>query len=405
MILFDIPLLLMIPLILFIGVILLFLLGAITPADFKSIFKRGAEPEKKSVPKAGAPPEKKSFLQRLDDIKFFEKPTSPAQSTSAVKKAVPGAPEPAPGIAGHVKSFITSLSSLGSVLKERSKKERKVEDINKLLDKTVSEKVKTSALADAANIGGPGGTGAIPVPPGGGKEEDLFLSLSGEEFDAGLLDELDDHEKPAAPSEGAEPTAPVPAPSGSSLAEAELSMPALDISSESDENLKENMPGLEEFSGLEGGDSIDQDFDDLENLSVDDVNLDEELPEEAHEEKPEAKPLKEIPEPEPAEKSGAVKSDWVASDAPGAGSDQISTQADMASFASGSHGTDEDLLSSIASEVKTVKKEIDISLVRELKDFKAPATDIEKELTDMYSQMQVHSKSGKVNPQADKEEK
>lgn len=59
----------------------------------------------------------------------------------------------------------------------------------------------------------------------------------------------------------------------------------------------------------------------------------------------------------------------------------------MASFASGAGGTDEDLLSSIASDVKTVKKEKDISLLRELKDFKAPASQIEDELKGMFDQI------------------
>jgi hypothetical protein len=51
----------------------------------------------------------------------------------------------------------------------------------------------------------------------------------------------------------------------------------------------------------------------------------------------------------------------------------------MAAFASNS-GADEDLLSSIASDVKHTKKDRDVSLLRELKDFKAPAEEIEKEL-------------------------
>ena len=39
------------------------------------------------------------------------------------------------------------------------------------------------------------------------------------------------------------------------------------------------------------------------------------------------------------------------------------------------------MLSSLASDIKYVKKEQNVSLLRELKDFKAPATDIEKELS------------------------
>jgi hypothetical protein len=59
----------------------------------------------------------------------------------------------------------------------------------------------------------------------------------------------------------------------------------------------------------------------------------------------------------------------------------------MAAFAGGAGGTDEDLLSSIASDVKTTVKKKDLSLLRELKDFKAPATQIESELSDMYKRI------------------
>ncbi len=62
----------------------------------------------------------------------------------------------------------------------------------------------------------------------------------------------------------------------------------------------------------------------------------------------------------------------------------VSRQAEMASFAGGSSGTDEDLLSSLASDVKHVAKEQNTSLLRDLKDFKAPATTIENELKEIY---------------------
>ena len=46
------------------------------------------------------------------------------------------------------------------------------------------------------------------------------------------------------------------------------------------------------------------------------------------------------------------------------------------------------MLSSLASDIKHVKKERDLSLLRDLKDFKAPAADIEKELSEMSGQLQ-----------------
>ncbi len=91
-----------------------------------------------------------------------------------------------------------------------------------------------------------------------------------------------------------------------------------------------------------------------------------------------------------------MKTDWVASDAPKGADlpgDEISTQDEMSSFAGGASGSDADLLSSLASDVKHVTKEKNTSLLRDLKDFKAPATDIENELKDMYETMKACQES------------
>jgi hypothetical protein len=188
-----------------------------------------------------------------------------------------------------------------------------------------------------------------------------------------------------------------------SLPEPELSMPDLEMDAAAADILKANA-GDEEpdgFSGLETAGDSDTDFGDLDNISLDDVDLDADLDFEDSESTDE-EPAPESPQPatatapaEEGEPSGAVKTTWIPSDAPGdanMGEDQIGMQSDMAAFASSSGGTDEDLLSSIASDVKHVAKEKDLSLLRELKDFKAPAEQIEKELTDMYQRMSVVQK-------------
>jgi hypothetical protein len=162
-------------------------------------------------------------------------------------------------------------------------------------------------------------------------------------------------------------------------------MPSLDISSEAGEILKEHEGGLEEFKGLEGGESIDQDFSGLDNVNLDDIDLDVEMEEET--------PSATGGSPSPAGNSATtVKTDWVASDAPKGADlpgDEISTQDDMSSFAGGVSGSDADLLSSLASDVKHVTKEKNTSLLRDLKDFKAPATDIENELNTVHETMKA----------------
>ncbi len=61
MILFDVPLIIMIPLILAVGFVILLLLGAITVADFKSVFTR----------KKLKNPKKISLIQRLERDEIF----------------------------------------------------------------------------------------------------------------------------------------------------------------------------------------------------------------------------------------------------------------------------------------------------------------------------------------------
>jgi hypothetical protein len=373
----------MIPLILAVGFVILLLLGAITVADFRSVFKK----------KKLKNPKKISLIQRLDGMKFFEKkpvqpdkkPASPQKKEEVTKSAAKKT-----GAGSHLRLFFTSLGSLRTVLKERSKQAKKVEHINELLDKAVSETVKSSALASAGKGAGPkippSGSGGGPGQKEQEKDQDPFLSLSGDEFDVSLLDGLDDQETPRSPSSGQIPTPGAPV-KGSPLTinEPEIPMPSLDISSEADDILKDNEGGLEEFRGLEGGESIDQDFSDLDNINLDDIDLDVDMEEET--------PSATAGSPSPAESpTTTVKADWIASDAPKGADlpgDEISTQDDMSQFAGGASGSDADLLSSLASDVKHVTKEKNTSLLRDLKDFKAPATDIENELTDVYETMKA----------------
>jgi len=399
MILFDVPLILMIPLILAVGFVILLLLGAITVDEIKSALgglKSG------NLKKTG-------ILKRLDEMKFFEKSSAakpdkkPSQKTQT-KQTVKG-PEKKSGISGHLNSFVSSIRSLGTLLKQRSKHEKKVEDINKLLDKAVSEKVKSSALASAGNVADI----KMPTPAGGAgsatrdqaKEQDPFLSLADDEFDTSILDSLDDQD--AMPTVQADTIIAPPELSGApsiDINEPEIPLPSLDIDGEVGNILKDNAQGLEEFSSLDGGEVIDQDLGDLDGINLDDVDFgddDEKKATPATSTSPAAAPAGKAASP--LRKTAEVKTDWVKSDAPkGAAEqdpDQISTQNDMASFAGGASGSDSDLLSSLASDIKHVTKEKNISLLRDLKDFKAPSSDIENELSEMYARLKEVPDTGK----------
>jgi hypothetical protein len=393
MILFDVPLILMIPLILAAGFVILFLLGAITVVDIRLVFTTKKLQNFKKI----------SIIRRLDEMKFFEKKpvqpdntrASPDKKDEIPKSAVKSAAKKT-GTGSHLRSFLTSLGSLRSVLKERSKQAKKVEHIDELLDKAVSEKVKSSALASAGNI-----VDTITPSPGSGggpglneqeKDQDPFLSLSGDEFDVSFFDGLDEQETPKSPSSGQIPTKGIPV-TGSALVtdEHEIPMPSLNISSESDDILKDDEGDLEEFRGLEGGESIDQDWGVLDTVNLDDIDLDVDR----KEERPSATDSSPSMTKSPVK---TVKADWMVSDASkGADlpADEISARSDMASFAGGTSGNAADLLSLLASEVKHVAKEKNTDLLRDLHDFKAPSTEIENELKDTYERMKAGKNSGK----------
>ena len=351
------------------AIVLPFLLGIVTVAEIRT----GLADLKKT-----------GFLKRLNDIKFFEKSASSGtkkeggakQEKKTVGKGTPKPGDTGSGLKAHFTSIIASLGSIRTILKAREKGGKKVEDINRMLDKTVSEKVTKPTM---------------PVPGAGGgagssDSSDPFLSLSGDDFDEGLLDGLDDDPSLASLSDdlspGSEPASDQPAP--------ELLMPSfeeMDDSATADSADAGSSP--DGLTSLDGGSELDAEFGDLDNLSLDDVELDEDMADSldtvsadagaSGEQESSAAPSAPAAAPDPT----VVKTAWIPSDAPSGADnmeDQLGIQSDMASFAGGSGGSDEDLLSSIASDVKTVTKEKDLSLLRELKDFKAPASEIEDEL-------------------------
>jgi hypothetical protein len=388
MILFDVPLIAMIPLILGVGIVILMALGAITITDVRTVLeKAGFQNLKNSLHLNRSETKSQSGKIPPQGDKKKSSPTDGIKPGKNIDKKT--------GISAHLHSFITSIGSLGTVIRQRSKQGKKVEEINKLLDKTISEKVSKSALASAGNVGAP----SLPSAAGGAgslnqNEQDPFLSLSGDEFDMGLLDELDDQDMQS--------TGGTESPEGSPespkmLNESESPLPAPEFSSETDNILKENAAGLEEFDGLEGADTIDQDFEDLENISLDDIDLDNETSTEQPEAISDSPASDDTSQPQQVAAAAPIeiKNDWISSDAPQ--EDEISTQSDMAAFAGG-HGSDDDLLSSIASDVKHVKKESDLSLLRELKDFKAPADEIADELTKVYEKISSAPKQERKNP-------
>jgi hypothetical protein len=384
MILLDVPLIVMIPIILVVGFIILVLLGAITRADLRA----GIESLKPKNLK-----NKLVFWKR--DKSATPDKTGSKTSVQSVRKSdkkdiKPGGGKTS-GFVSHVKSFVSSIGSLKQVISNRNKQKRKVDDINKLLDKTVNEKIPSTKSTAA---GGAGGFADVSGGSSAQDDQDPFLSLNGDEFDESLLDGLADDEGDFGKAGGT--GGAFPASDGlstPSAGEESLSIPDLEDTSENEAGDDGN--GLGDLSELDDAGSLGE----LDNLSLDDIDL--EIEDEGTEStSPPAEAASPAAPTTPAPTAAAagtpppdMNKGWIESDTPQL-EDQSSLQQDMASFASSSGGgSEEDLLSSIASDVKHVKKEKDLSLLRDLKDFKAPASDIEDELSGVYEKLNALKKT------------
>jgi hypothetical protein len=386
----DIPLLYLLPLIIVIGFSLLVLLGSITVTDIKNAVSKLGLKNLRERP----------LLKRLDSIKLFEKKktsrkeatTKEPEKNSPVKLKVK-----TDGIQYHLSLLASSIKSFGKILTERKKTAKKPEEINKLLEKTITEKVnKGSALDSAATV--PSVSGSNRGGAGGalltenGSESDPFLSLSDEDLGTGLLDGLDEPE-PAAASENTQVSQDMD--SGISLPD--LDMPALpdETAADADAILRANADdnGLNELNGLDGGEAVDETLGDLDSINLDDIDLGDDSGVQD--------PLPQTPASPAAGMalgSGSLIPATPITVAGGSESSADTNKTDMSSFAAGTAaGSDDDMLSSLASDIKQVKKENDVSLLRELKDFKAPATDIEKELLEMSGQLNASKGAIKKN--------
>jgi len=366
----------MIPLIFGAGFVIMLLLGTITISEIRSLGKK-----------------KEQTPAKKETVKSTDKKT--------------GADSPK-------RSFFSSIKSLGSAFKRSGKSKKKEGFIDQSPGKTGSGNIKGAATASPNKDtdtgvpikGGSSGpsSGISAQDPGAG------LPVSGDEFDADLLNGLEDQD-PFSSLSASQDVSPGAGnvPSGDSG----MSQPSLDIDSVANDILKQgaDAEGLDAFEGLPDlsklgeGDAPDQDFGDLDGLSLDDIDLDDGMDEATPDTAQNAKPTEDTSKSSSsASKPTSVKTDWVKTDAPlkmDKEFEQESTQTDMLAFAGGATG-DEDLLSSLSTDVKRVTKKVDASLLRDLKDFQAPATDVETELLELYNRLNAIKKPEKQSPSATK---
>ncbi len=423
LVLFDLPLLMILPLIFLIGGVLLILIGAVTVAEIKALWsslknRRKTKPDAdSSAPQAGSPvpagggsAAKKRFPFSLGAL-FQKKPVKPVP----VKEAALS-PKPAAGTKGkisdHVTALVSSVKALGTLLTSRKKTDPdKLKKIDNLLDAAVSEKSGRSMQRSPGildQIPPLPGTGALPGEYNKNKpvqkptEDDPFLSLSNDELESGLLDNIEDEATPPPAPSPAAPDTSAPVFSlevplggeGTPIREPDIPLPPQEISSSKEDMLLEDELDFEDLSAFEGLESVDENLGELENLDLDSADLDKE---------PEEEPkFSQSLQPDPAFAAPAQAPLFPPTGPVGDPKSQ-KEQSEIASFASGTgKGGDMDMLSSLAADIKTSKKEVDLSLLRDLKDFRTEGKILENELSDIYTTLNtaMKSKSGQKTAQA-----
>jgi hypothetical protein len=228
--------------------------------------------------------------------------------------------------------------------------------------------------------------------------DDPFLSLSSDELESGFLDIVDEEDKKGA---GIEQDAPspdafppyVPGSSGVTIGESDIPIPPQEVPLEGPPDVQEQPPSdepdLEGFNDSGATDTIDQNLDELDTIDLDSVELNDETWEEETdtEDSPPDSPheIKPLP-PEATGTAGSAASTAPAISPPRVpGMNQNAGDlTDMTVFTT-PVSADDLLVSSLAADIKITKKAKDVSLLRELKDYKAPAKKIEEELSDLYS--------------------
>ena len=367
---FDIPAVVMIIGIIALAVIVLFINGSIHLPRVSARKRPGSKAKTAAGPgiPADVPAKRTWSLTRKS-----------ARSTKTPQAATKGlAQQPRSGAVGE---FFSSMSRAFSVLagdisragKSGRVKEAKKKKIDEMLDGSITGKVSDIRSLKEAN------PEMIPVTRK--IIEDPFTTLVKEPINTELLDSVKNEVDISSLSDiNLDGDAESPS-LGDDISRLDV---ALDVEEEKitiDDDTDDEVANILAAHQAEldpgekgGGQQITADITNLEELDIGSIDLDEELEMD-----------EELPEPEkPAETAGTGrtpvrKEPEMAAAEPPPVEKPRNMEDSMVAFSTGK-GQDDDLMSSLKSEASKTKKESHASLVRELKDVKVPAQDLEKEL-------------------------
>ena len=373
LVLLDVPLPWLVPLLILVGFVNLLALGSLTPAEIRAALPGGTT---ESHGTAGPRQPAGKSSERPADTR---KAAVPGADKKGGKKPAGNGSGAAPGPSTHPSTLVSAVRSLGSLYRDTGSREKKVEDIDRLLDKTISERVSAPPRTGTAKAGG--GKRADPGDPAPG-------SGSG----GGLPERTARDNGPAAspPVPGASAPDQGSAAGGPELPPVPGGMPAAG-------GIPEDTggdPGV--FSGRDGSTRSRADTGDVGTQG----------PGGADRGGTQATPdTMAGPATGAGAEHTAVKTIRVPSDAPDdAGGTGDDARTDTEAIARGASGG-EDLFRTIASDAKDVRNVQDTSLLRDLKDFRAPAAEIERELEDLSGHLNLARQKTKKDPPASRERK
>ncbi|MCQ8893850.1 MAG: hypothetical protein NQU46_04385 [Methanolinea sp.] len=322
---------------------------------------------------------------RVPSLKRKEKPAAsprkqtPEKGGESKRKAVGEGGERG---ASH---FFSSLKRAFAVLRsdfrkgKRSRKEEeaRIKKIDTLLEKTIQGEPVTS-LEDI-----------VPEAPPAEREKktDPFASLVGEDLNPDLLNGMETPGEFSIPGDtdlGMVPDQSLPAPEAEvSQMDIALSMEeepiSLDETNDADE-VKEILEAHKDDIGQAGDIGVpvpEETLEGLESIDIEGIDIGEEEPEGTAAPSPAALSAAPLQKGTPASPTGPKPESPPQSPAP-------QPETEMISFGSGKR-EDDDLMASLKSEAKAKKKGEYASLIRDLKDIRVDASELQKELESLLS--------------------
>ena len=362
MILFDLQTFYLIVGIVILGILLLFLTGAIKIPSFRLTRKPRAEKPAKAGEAAKKTPEKKEKKQKKEKVK------GPSTGDSG---------------SSFVRAFSMLKLDLGKFFRSSREKTTQAKKIDEMLEKSIRGEEVSSLENIVPELAPPQKKGMsdpfselVKDPVNQDFMDDLPL-----DEDISLLNEMDltDDFSTGIQDESQETT-------DISRLDIELSENESAITIDEDEDTEvadilaahQDMLADDEDAGV---DPFSSGLDGLGDIDLGDMDLDQDDGRTGSGPGNEDRPAAGMSSPKittvSAPSLAPSPMPVVSGGAPGGKSD--SNEYDMVSFGSG-HREDDDLMASLKSDAKGVKKQNNISLLRDLKDVRVPASDLEKEL-------------------------